>query len=120
MVNRRRKDPLHQWLASKPEIAFQRELLDTAGYLGWMRFHDHDARRDNESAGVDRGFPDSVLVHPDQGRLLFAELKTERGRLSKDQERWLEALRRVRSIEVYSWKPRDWDRVLRVLQGQEV
>ena len=111
---------IQAWLATKTESEFQRELLEAAGYLGYMRFHDHDARRDNERAGVDRGFPDSLLIHPDTGRLIVAELKTERGRLSAHQRRWLEAFRTVRTVEAYVWRPRDWDEALRVLRGESV
>lgn len=57
--------------------------------LGWLPYHTHDSRRSEP------GFPDLVLVHPRAGRLIFAELKTERGRTSGPQREWLDALNRI-------------------------
>ena len=63
--------------------------------------------------------PDLCLVRG--RRLIFAELKTEKGRLTPAQEAWLEAFKALRStapIEVYVWRPADWfggtiDRILK-------
>lgn len=111
-----RVSPEQRWLRTKAEDAFQSELLDVARRLGWLAFHDHDARRDNDLAGVDKGFPDTVLCHPRQRRLIIAELKRETGRVSSEQLVWLGALMQIPAIEVYSWKPRDWDSILEILQ----
>jgi hypothetical protein len=54
----------------------------------------------------DTGFPDLVLVR--DGRLLFVELKAERGKASPEQGEWLEALSGVHGIEVCLWRPADW------------
>ena len=43
------------------------------------------------------GFPDWVLAHP-RGGILFVELKTARGRMSRAQEEWGEALIRAGGI----------------------
>ena len=52
------------------------------------------------------GFPDLVLAKP--GRLLFVELKSENGRLSQEQARWLAALGLTERAEVKVWRPSDW------------
>jgi hypothetical protein len=49
-------------------------------------------------------------------RLLFAELKREKGKLSAEQEAWLEDLRRVPGVEVYVWRPGDMDEIAQVLR----
>lgn len=50
------------------------ELLRT---FGWWVFHDQDPRRNQA------GLPDTIAMRP--GRLLFAELKSEKGRLRPKQ-----------------------------------
>lgn len=74
---------------------------------GWLVYH---TRR---SKGSDPGFPDEVFVRGD--RLLFVELKTEKGRLSPDQKDWAAALQPFCTpilssplIEYYLWRPSDW------------
>ena len=90
------------------EKAFQAQVVALARTLGWMVYHPFDSRR---SA---RGYPDLTLVK--DGRLIYAELKTERGRLTDDQRGWLDALRET-PAEVYLWRPSDWDSIERTLGG---
>lgn len=87
-------------------------IREMALRLGWLVYHTYDSRRSYP------GFPDVVLVRPP--RLILAELKRERGELSPQQERWLEALRRVPGIAVYVWRPSDWlsGEIERVLRGE--
>lgn len=80
----------------------EKELLqavrDLARLRGWLVYHTHDSRRSEP------GFPDLVCVHPRTGQLLHVELKTATGRVSVDQQRWLDALRRGgHKAEV--WRP---------------
>jgi hypothetical protein len=52
-----------------------------------------------------------VLVHGQQERLIFAELKTERGKQTSEQKRWeghLRVIRPVVALEYYLWRPTDW------------
>jgi len=51
------------------------------------------------------GFPDLVLVHVDRG-LIFAELKSDKGKLSAMQIVWSEALT-IAGQEVHLWRPKD-------------
>jgi hypothetical protein len=48
--------------------------------------------------------------------LVFAELKSERGKLKPEQEAWLEALRQVPGVEVHVWRPSDMDAIAEVLR----
>ena len=87
-------------------------LLDnvrrTARLYGWRTYHTHDSRRSEP------GFPDIVMVRG--SRLVFAELKTARGRVTPDQRAWLDALHGVGAPEVHLWRPDDWPQVLDVLR----
>jgi len=51
------------------------------------------------------GFPDLVLCHERRG-VIFAELKSDKGKLSAMQVVWSEALT-VAGQEVYCWRPKD-------------
>lgn len=85
------------------EAAFQAAVLDVARTLGWSSYHTHDSRRSNA------GWPDLALWRRDQ--FLLAELKRERGRLSPDQARTVNALR-VAGLEVHCWRPSDMDLIV--------
>ncbi len=83
------------------EKEFQARGLTLARLNGWKTYHTHDSRRSAP------GFPDLVLVRPP--RLIFAELKSEKGRLRPAQVEWLEALAEVeRAPEVFLWRPGDF------------
>jgi hypothetical protein len=60
------------------------------------------------------GFPDLCMAK--EGRLIFAELKTERGKVTQAQKEWLETLADSKSCEVYIWRPGDWDEIVKVLE----
>lgn len=81
------------------------QVRDLARICGWMTYH-HPY-----SLGADPGFPDLVLV---RDRVIFAELKGPRGRLSPQQEKWLDALKDA-GAEVYIWYPEDLEKAAKVL-----
>ena len=107
------------------EKQLQQAITDAAQLLGWLVYHTHDSRH---SA---KGFPDLVMVRG--GRLLFVELKAEKGKLSPEQRAWFQALVSVSVeidariddsfventgvVEVYVWHPTDLDFALSVLKG---
>ena len=90
----------------------ERELQDwivaAARLLGWRIAHFRPAWTEKgwRTAGSydAQGWPDLVLV---RDRVVYAEIKLERGRLSAAQDAWLEVLREA-GQEVYVWKPADW------------
>jgi hypothetical protein len=49
-------------------------------------------------------------------RLVFAELKREGGKLTVEQERWLELLRQCPGVETFVWRPADWPTVMETLR----
>lgn len=81
------------------ERQLQDAIIQLAQLRGWLVYHPYDSRRSTP------GYPDLTLVRGH--RLIFAELKSETGRLSHDQRVWLERLDQT-PAEVYLWKPEDW------------
>ncbi|GAB6937094.1 VRR-NUC domain-containing protein [Isoptericola variabilis] len=82
------------------ESALQARVEGLARELGYVTYHTFDSRRSQP------GFPDLVLVSARRGRLLVAELKTVRGRLSTAQTQWLAEFRGA-GVEAHVWRPAD-------------
>ena len=99
-------------LQAVTEQDFLQQVRDLARISGWRVFHCHDSR------GSPSGFPDIVAVR--QARLIYAELKSERGKLSPDQIEWLDDLRQVPGVEVFVWKPSSWDTIVAALAREAV
>ena len=104
------------------EAGFQAAIMDMAAWCGWRRFHPRavrtaDARHLTAFAG-ESGFPDLVLVHRDRG-VIFAELKSERGKTTPGQRQWLNALEDA-NAETYLWRPQDFDFIVDRLRGNDV
>jgi VRR-NUC domain len=81
------------------ERHFQLAVIELATHCRWRVFHVHDARRSNP------GWPDLTLARGT--RLVFAELKTAKGRVRAEQREWLDALE-VAGVQVFVWRPSDW------------
>lgn len=100
--------------ATKPEDLlekdFARQLFETkkglATLTGWNRVY-HTFRSRNSPAG----FPDWVLI---RDRIIYAELKSEKGKPSDAQIVWLDALA-LAGGEVYLWRPSDLDEIAQIL-----
>lgn len=88
------------------EAAWQKLVRRWARDMGWIVYHTR------YSIGADRGFPDLVLLRPP--RLMFVELKSNKGKLRPEQEEWLDNLRAC-GIEAYVWRPKDETIALAVL-----
>ncbi len=80
------------------EAQLQRSVEALSITLGWLPYHTHDSRRSHP------GFPDLVLV---RDRVIFAELKSAKGRLRPEQVTWLERLDKA-GATAYVWRPADW------------
>lgn len=129
------------------ERDFQRWIVDQARSLGWgvtlsarrsmlaeaasyaiepppldgLIFHPQ------YSLGSEPGWPDLTLIRRRDRRLIFAEVKAEKGVLSARQAEVLDLLRCLetsvreeswegRSIEVYVWRPSDLETIAEVLR----
>jgi Holliday junction resolvase len=99
------------------ERDFGRQIETMLDFYGWLWKHDETAVRPGGGFATafrgSRGFPDYIAVKGD--RLLFIELKSERGRLSDDQRRWLRDLDATGKAEVYVWRPADLADAAKVL-----
>lgn len=90
-----------------PEKAFQAQVLELARLSGWLCYHTFNSRRSVP------GLPDLVMVRPPV--IVFAECKTETGRLRPEQRTWLDALGACESVEVRLWRPSAWPEIKEVL-----
>lgn len=100
------------------EKSWQSAVVEYARLTGWLVYHTHDSRRSEP------GYPDLTMVR--QGRLVFAELKTDKGKLRPEQQTWIRELQecehsldddgRVYFPEVHVWRPRDIGEVERILR----
>lgn len=89
------------------EKVFLQTVRDLARTCGFREYHPYDSRRSTP------GFPDLTMVRGE--RMLFAELKTEKGRVTPSQLEWLTDLERPISNEVYIWRPHDLEDIATVL-----
>ena len=103
-----------------PNLMSERVLKNTivtyARSYGWLVHHDLPSQRANGSWATvtqgDSGFPDLVLVHRGntaarlQAQIIYAELKTQRGKLTAGQQQWLDALQAAGQTAVV-WRPND-------------
>lgn len=105
------------------EADLQTQVIDLAHLNGWLVAHFRPARTKDgwrtPVAADGKGFPDLVLAR--SGRVLFAELKSDSGRLSVEQQRWLNELRGATPSQrgthsVHVWRPKDFDQIVRVLR----
>lgn len=85
------------------ESEFQSQVLGIAKRYGWLVYHVYNSKRGRVSS---KGFPDLVLAHEKQGRVVFAELKDATGKLSPQQVVWLRVLDACR-VETVVWRPSD-------------
>ena len=90
------------------EKAFQSAVRDYARLRGWRCYCVWDSRHSP------KGWPDLVLLRPP--RLVVAELKSTRGRLTQDQREALGLLAGCPGVETYLWRPRDWPEIEEVLK----
>lgn len=86
-----------------------------------MVYHQVDMGRKDPETGkawfskrIGPGFPDLVLIKGK--RILFWELKTEKGKVFPNQQAWINALQEA-GQEAEVMRPRDRDRMEAILQG---
>lgn len=84
------------------EKEWQATVVEVARLHGWATMHQLDSR------GTEAGWPDLVLLRPPE--LLIVELKSERGKVTQAQERWLADLSAC-GVETSVWRPSNFDAV---------
>ena len=106
------------------ERDFQRAVMELAELSGWETLHVRTSMQQGRymtatTGTMAKGWPDLVLVHRSRHRLLFVELKSDKGRLSADQVRVIAVLTQSTGIPVYLWRPKDWDTIEATLTHKE-
>ena len=101
------------------EAELQNAIIQLAKMSGWLVTHFRPGiMRSGRWATPlqgDPGYPDLTMTR--KGRLIFAELKSAKGKVSPEQEQWLSALSEC-TVEVYTWRPEDWlsNRIIEILK----
>jgi len=93
------------------ERDFQKSIIDLAEKFGWSVYHVTNVRG-NLRAHTSPGFPDLVLCKPP--RVVFAEIKTEKGKLTPAQEHWQKKLLGS-GMDARVWRPRHWPEIDKLL-----
>ena len=94
------------------EADFQRAVMDLAHWHRWRVVHVRNVAVLQRGHTVYQvpyegapGLPDLVMARG--GRVLLAELKTDRGRVTPDQQAWLDAAGEHGRL----WRPADWQTI---------
>jgi hypothetical protein len=89
----------------------ERQLADAVRQLatacGWHVYLTYKSKHSP------KGEPDLRMVRPP--RVIFAELKSFHGRVTKEQAETLELLRQCPGVEVHLWRPQQWDEIVGIL-----
>lgn len=102
------------------ESNFQQTVIDFAHLTGWRAVHFRGVRVQRKDGSIyyqtpvqadSKGLPDLILVRE---RVVWAELKVGKGKLTPEQVDWLDALTAA-GQECYIWYPSDWDEIEKVL-----
>jgi hypothetical protein len=98
-----------QLAALELEKDFQQRVVQLARLNKWKIFAIPDSRRASIA-----GYPDLTLWNPKQKRIIWVELKREKGKTSPAQDEVIEELRQC-GAEVYVWRPSDWNIIAETL-----
>ena len=96
-----------KWKDTELERDFQERVVTHLRFNGWRVYAVPDSRRASMA-----GYPDLTCWNPKQHRLMFCELKREKGRVSEAQKIVLAELAAI--TETYLWKPSDWNDIVRI------
>lgn len=100
------------------ERDFARQVETMLDYYGWIWKHDETAQRPGGGFATAfrglKGFPDYIAVRGT--RIVVAEIKSDKGKATKEQLRWLAAFEETGKAEAYLWKPADLSTIAEVLR----
>lgn len=95
------------------EALFLDQVCTIARLQGWLVFHPTPHRVGSAAWRTDgKGFPDIVLAHHQRG-VIFAELKTNSGKLSASQIDWRHSI--APHAEWYLWRPQHLEAIAKRL-----
>ena len=92
------------------EKAFESQVKDLAKLFGFKYYHTW------RSFHSPAGFPDCVLIKPP--RIIYAELKSEKGQPTSEQYEWLTLLAECPQNEVFLWRPSDFEEIAEILRWE--
>lgn len=105
----------------KPGSDWEKTVVEYARLNGWLVHHSGKVKTKTgwlTPIGGDKGYPDLTLVR--DRSIIFVELKTGKGRLTRMQDKWLMALKRatkdINNIGVHVWYPEDWPEIQKLLE----
>ncbi len=104
-------------LPAPTEAEFQAAVIQLAETCGYQVMHVRRSvvRQGRWATATSiSGWPDLTLLGHD--RAIFAELKSERGRLTAEQKQVI-ALLRAAGLDARVWRPRDWKSIVETLTG---
>lgn len=97
------------------EAEFQAQVVELAGITGWRHLHVRRTigrgRKWTTSTNL-AGWPDLLLWRP--GRIVAAELKSDTGQVTAEQEAVLASLADA-GMETFVWRPSDFDAIASTL-----
>ncbi len=103
-----RRAPLPEGISEKQ---FQAEVIQVARRAGWM-VHHHTISKRSEP-----GWPDLALCHPGRAKFILAELKTNDGAVSTEQQVWIQSLNQC-GVDCRLWRPCQWQSICEILEGR--
>jgi len=80
------------------ERLFQGRVQQALRVLGYQSYHTYDSRRST------KGFPDLIALHPGKRRVLAIEVKTETGKVTPEQNEWLNSFAKC-GVETWLLRP---------------
>ena len=96
-----RTDIVAQGVMAMLEKPFQTRVIQLAKFHGFeLVYHTHNSQRSAP------GFPDLVMVSTRHKRILYRELKRTVGKVTTEQQAWLDALAAA-GQDVGVWRPAD-------------
>lgn len=98
-----------EYHARQTEAQFMATVKEAAERHGWIAVH-------FPNAIINPTWPDLTLIRG--RRVVFAELKTERGKLGPRQREMIADLEAI-GAEVYVWRPSMWPAIEAALRGAE-
>lgn len=90
------------------EKEFMSQVIQLAQLFRWKIYHTHNSRKSVA------GFPDLLMLRG--AKMIVAELKVGRNKITSDQADWLTWFR-VAGAKSYLWTPDHWSEIESVLKG---
>ena len=89
------------------------------GIMRANRWSVYSVRRSDLAMASLSGYPDITAWRVADKRLIFAELKTDTGRVSEAQKQVLDELRQLPFAEVYLWRPKNLAEIRQIVEFHE-